>query len=144
MKVGQKINKLRTSRGMTLEELGNKIGVSKSTIKKWEDGKIENMRRDKIQKLADVFDIPPTYFLDRYDEIVQLNDYTIALEPNGPIYGRVDGVPYYTEKTAEEYAQKLLENKDLRMLFDAAKDAKAEDIKTVYTMLLALQAKEKE
>lgn len=56
--IGKKIKELRLSKGMTLEELGNRVGVGKSTVRKWETGEIANMRRDKIQKLADALDIP--------------------------------------------------------------------------------------
>ena len=41
-------------KGYTLEELGAKIGVQKSTVRKWEIGLIANMGRDTIAKLADV------------------------------------------------------------------------------------------
>ena len=37
---------------MTLEELGRRVGVGKSTVRKWETGAIANMRRDKIAALA--------------------------------------------------------------------------------------------
>lgn len=56
--VGEKIKEMRLSRGMTLEELGNRVGVGKSTVRKWETGMIANMKRDKIEKLADALDIP--------------------------------------------------------------------------------------
>ena len=53
MDVGQRIKSLREEKGMTLEELGNKVGVGKSTVRKWETGIIANMRRDKLQKIAE-------------------------------------------------------------------------------------------
>ena len=40
-------------------------------------------------------------------------------------------------------AQKLFENRDLRVLFDAAQDASSEDLKTTYDMLMALKKKER-
>ena len=40
-------------------------------------------------------------------------------------------------------AQKLFENKDLKVLFDAAQDATPEDLKTTYDMLMALKRKER-
>ena len=40
-------------------------------------------------------------------------------------------------------AQALFENKNLRVLFDAAKDATPEDLKTTYDMLMALKRKER-
>ena len=36
---------------LTLEEVGNAVGVGKSTVRKWENGEIENMKRDKIEKI---------------------------------------------------------------------------------------------
>ena len=48
--MGTRIKNLRSENNMTLEELGNKVGVGKSTVRKWENGMIANMRRDKIAK----------------------------------------------------------------------------------------------
>ena len=59
MDVGRKIEMLRKERGMTLEELGDKVGVGKSTVRKWENGMIANMRRDKIAKIAAALDVSP-------------------------------------------------------------------------------------
>lgn len=59
MEIGPKIKKLREERGMTLEELGDKVGVGKSTVRKWENGIIANMRRDKISKLANALGCSP-------------------------------------------------------------------------------------
>ncbi len=67
METGQKIRKLREELGMTLEEVGDKVGVGKSTVRKWENGIIANMRRDKIAKLADVLNCSPGYLLG-YEE----------------------------------------------------------------------------
>ena len=38
--LAQKIATLRRQHGMTLEELGNKVDVGKSTVRKWETGVI--------------------------------------------------------------------------------------------------------
>ena len=53
MNMGQKINQLRLQKGFTLEELGNLVGVGKSTVRKWENGMIANMKRDKILLVAE-------------------------------------------------------------------------------------------
>lgn len=63
MELGQKIKTLREQRGMTLEELGEKVGVGKSTVRKWETGMIANMRRDKIAKIAAALDTDPAYLM---------------------------------------------------------------------------------
>lgn len=59
MTIGQIIYNRRKQLGLTLEEVGKAVGVSKSTVKKWEDGYISNMKRDKISLLAKVLDINP-------------------------------------------------------------------------------------
>lgn len=63
MDVGQKIKELRKERGYTLEELGQKVGVGKSTVRKWETGAIANMRRDKISRLASALGVSPAYII---------------------------------------------------------------------------------
>lgn len=61
--MGELIKKLRIEHGMTLEELGDKVGVGKSTVRKWENGIIANMKRDKIAKVANVFGVSPSYLM---------------------------------------------------------------------------------
>lgn len=63
MDIGQKIKLLRLKENMTLEELGNKIGVGKSTVRKWENGIIINMRMDKISLIADALHTTPAYIM---------------------------------------------------------------------------------
>lgn len=63
MEMGEKIYNLRMAKGMTLEELGNAVGVGKSTVRKWEKGIISNMKRDKIAKLAAALGTTPAYLM---------------------------------------------------------------------------------
>ena len=63
MDIGHIINQRRLFLGLTLEDVGNAVGVSKSTVKKWEDGYISNMKRDKISKLAKVLKISPVVLI---------------------------------------------------------------------------------
>ena len=50
---------------------------------------------------------------------------------------------YYLNDETAKMAQELFENRDLRVLFDAACDASPEDLKTTYDMLMALKRKER-
>ena len=49
---------------------------------------------------------------------------------------------YFNEETAKA-AQEIFENKELRMLFDATRDADPEDLKALHSMALALKRKER-
>lgn len=68
MDMGQKIYHLRTQKGLTLEELGNMVGVGKSTVRKWENGIIANMKRDKIIKVSEALGTSPAYLMGWKEE----------------------------------------------------------------------------
>lgn len=61
--MGRKIKELRQARGMTLEQVATIVGVGKSTVRKWETGMIANMKRDKIQALANALGTTPAYLM---------------------------------------------------------------------------------
>lgn len=63
MEIGEYIKALRMQKGLTLEQVGNAVGVGKSTVRKWEVGSIKNMGRDKIVKLAAVLGVSPSDLL---------------------------------------------------------------------------------
>ncbi len=63
MEMKDKIKYLRESQHLTLEDIGNAVGVGKSTVRKWETGDIANMRRDKIAKLAAALHTTPAYLM---------------------------------------------------------------------------------
>lgn len=69
MSIGQKIQELRIEKGLTLEDLGNMVGVGKSTVRKWENGMIANMRRDKIELLSDALGVSIPYLMGREDNL---------------------------------------------------------------------------
>ena len=84
MEMGEKIKMLRTQKSMTLEELGDRVGVGKSTVRKWENGMIANMRRDKIAKIANALDCSPAYLLgweenDESEQLKRLTEYAKRL-----------------------------------------------------------------
>ena len=84
MEMGEKIKMLRTQKSMTLEELGDRVGVGKSTVRKWENGMIANMRRDKIAKIANALNCSPAYLLgweenDESEQLKRLTEYAKRL-----------------------------------------------------------------
>ena len=54
----------RNALGLTLEEVGNAVGVSKTTVARWESGIISSLRGDKINKLAAVLSCEPSYLME--------------------------------------------------------------------------------
>ena len=57
MEIGQKIRQARLAKNMTQEELGKVVGLQKSDIAKYESGRVVNIKRSTIQKLALALDL---------------------------------------------------------------------------------------
>lgn len=60
MEIGQKIKKARLERGLTQQELGDIVGVQKSAIAKYENGRVVNIKRSTLQKIASALNIRPS------------------------------------------------------------------------------------
>lgn len=59
-----RLKELRQSKNMTLEELANEIGTTKSTISRYENG-IRQPKQDILEAIADYFKISTDYLLGR-------------------------------------------------------------------------------
>ena len=71
--MARRIRELRKAKNMTLEEVAKIVGVGKSTVRKWETGMIENMRRDKIAALAKALGTTPISLMG-WEEEQKKND----------------------------------------------------------------------
>jgi len=99
------------------------LGAKRSAVSAWCHGR-NVPRAHMLTKIADYFGVEPRDLLDP------------NLDINKPR-------SYYNRASTTEVAQAIAENKELGLLFDAAKDADPEDLQTVHEMLLALKRKER-
>ena len=81
MNTGEKIKMLRKSAKMTQAELAEKLGVRDAAVAKYETGRVTNLKRETIAKLAEIFDVSPIYFMDD-DIVVMPNKRIDMLERN--------------------------------------------------------------
>lgn len=97
------IQRRRKELGLTLEQVGKIVGVSKSTVRKWETGYIENMKRDKIALLAQALQTSPLEIMGMdniktFDNIMPIKTYKL------PLIGTIAcGTPILAEQNIEEY-----------------------------------------
>lgn len=63
--IGSRLYQARTSRKITLEEAGNKIGVNKSTVQRWENGNVEKFKIPLLEILADFYNVNPEWLMGR-------------------------------------------------------------------------------
>lgn len=61
MTIGERIKISRKNKGLQLADLADAVGVSRQTIFKYEKNIISNIPIDKIEKIAKVLDVTPTY-----------------------------------------------------------------------------------
>lgn len=64
MTTGEKIRQLRKQLGLTQEELGQRIGVGKAAINKYEVGTVVNLKKSTIYSLAEALGVSPVVLLD--------------------------------------------------------------------------------
>ncbi len=65
--VGNRIKKARQRLNLTLNELGNKVGLTKSTVKRYEDGEIANLTVDTLKTFAQALEVDPGYLMGLKD-----------------------------------------------------------------------------
>ena len=57
------LKKRRLELGMTLKNVADIVGVTESTVRKWEVGIIANMKKNKLEKLANALQTTIPYIL---------------------------------------------------------------------------------
>ena len=109
MKISEKIKRGRKQLGLTQTEFGEKLGVQKNAVSKWECGRVEDIPSSKIKIMAELFHVPISYLIDeatsdidyfQYDNIFPIQTKTF------PLLGEVAcGEPVFTNEDRESYIE---------------------------------------
>lgn len=112
MDMSERIKSRRLYLGLTQEELGLKLGLQKSAIAKYENGRVENIKRSVIAKMAEVLECSPAYLMGWSDEINPVpaldiskfdNIYPVNLK-KVPLLGEIAcGKPIFANEERESY-----------------------------------------
>lgn len=62
-KINENIKRLRIEKGMTLADVGEKLGVKNATVQRYESGEIKNLKYGTVVKLAEIFDVTPAFLM---------------------------------------------------------------------------------
>lgn len=79
LEVGKRIFHARKDLGLTRAELGKKVNLHESTIKRYEDGDIKSLSIEKLEIFADALNISPSYLMGWQNETIT----TIAAHHEG-------------------------------------------------------------
>ncbi len=107
--------------GKTQKDIAIDLDVNPPTFSMWVKGKAMPSV-SVIRKIADYFGVGITDLVD---------------DKAGK-----KGAVYYLDPETAEAAQQMHDNQELKVLFDAARTASPEDLRTTYQMLMALKRKE--
>lgn len=75
---GERIRLLRKGLNLTQAELAEKLGVKDSAVAKYENGRVTNIKRSVIKKMADLFNVSPSYIMGYSEDDPDKNDKTLA------------------------------------------------------------------
>ena len=114
---------IREKSGLTQQQLADKLGISRSAVGLYEKGEREP-NFETLELIADTFNVDMNYLLGKKPSTEVIPD------------------TYYFNPETSKIAQEIYDNKELSLLFDAARDADPEDLQTVHSMLMALKRKE--
>ena len=61
--IGLRLKEARERKHISLEEAGQKVGVNKSTVLRWENGKTEKFKIPTLEILADFYEVNPEWLM---------------------------------------------------------------------------------
>lgn len=105
MDMATRIKERRLAMDYTQEELASKLGLQKSAIAKYENGRVENIKRSIIQKMASILECTPSYLMGWDDaSIPSYPNIRPIAKKSLPVLGSVAcGKPIYMAEEKEVY-----------------------------------------
>lgn len=107
MEMNQRIKERRLALNMTQEELAHKLGMQKSAIAKYESGRVENIKRSVLAKMAELLECSPAYLMGWDDEEPQIPQFSNVFpisKKRIPLLGEIAcGEPIFCNEDRESY-----------------------------------------
>lgn len=114
------LNNLLEANNMNQAELGAKLGVSSATTSDWCTGK-KVPQMDRIEEIANILGVTSSVMLADGEEVDS----------------------YFLNRETASVANEIFKNPDIRLLFNAARDVSADDLRSVAAILESLKRKER-
>ena len=133
MTISNKIKRLRKEAKISQVDLAEKLGTTKQTIYKYENGLITNIPSDKIEIMARLFDTSPAYLMGWEDLPSSSSDVT-------PEAAETASMIHEAENTEEiiTIVETVIEDEDYRAIVTASKELSPDEMKMVRAMIEGL------
>ena len=105
--IANKLKEMRKDKGLTLEMLAEKLGTSRQTIHRYENGTISNIPPEKVMLLAEALETTPARLMGWEGERPTVSGYENILPisiKRLPVLGEIScGKPIYAEEEHENF-----------------------------------------
>lgn len=102
--LGERLKSLRKSKGLTLEELAERVGTSKQTVHRYENGQISNIPSERIEALARALETTPTSLMGWEKDYLSYDNIREITRRRIPVLGEIAcGEPIYAEESHESF-----------------------------------------
>lgn len=68
IEIGNRIKYARELRETTLDDIARKVGVAKSTVQRYENGKIQNIKLPVVESIAYALNVNPAWIIGKSEE----------------------------------------------------------------------------
>ena len=107
--MNRRIKERRLALNLTQEELAQRLGLQKSAIAKYESGRVENIKRSVLAKMAEILECSPTYLMGWDDEQPPTPSYSNIFplqRTRIPFLGQIAcGEPSFCNEDRESYVE---------------------------------------
>ena len=121
--IGERIKTIRKQKGITLADLGARLGISETNMQRYESGKIASVSIDFINRLAPILEVKPEWLIGWDKEPT----------PQG----------YYIDSETAEYAEYLRTRPSARLLFSASRGISKEEMQEAVNYIEFIKSRNK-
>ncbi len=100
--LAQRIRIRREETGMTLQQVADAVGITKSTVQRYEQGAIERPRVPVVQSIAAALEVPAVWLMgesdERMDEELRFAELVRAVRVRPGLYGLLEAAQPLEER----------------------------------------------
>ena len=110
MHMAQRIKERRIYMGLTQEMLASKLGLQKSAIAKYENGRVENIKRSVIAKMSEILQCSPAYLMGWDDNLYPTTNTNSLSADEAKLLDNYNKLNPTGKDKAQEYVEDLTVN----------------------------------
>ncbi len=78
--IGNRIKYARELREITLDDIAREVGVAKSTVQRYENGKIQTIKLPVVESIAYALNVNPAWIIGKSDEIEIMSNMPLIMQ----------------------------------------------------------------